>query len=259
MKLALVFLFSFGALSQQPIAPAPKPTPHDLLLKAKRMGLDPKTIDQVEPILEQAAAGWSDTDPRSPEYAQTLMLLGVIKQYTADLDINAIRLNVEPLYKRALAVYNRSVIPPDPLDLALTMELEAAALNAIGQVEDAQPLADRAFAIRKEHIREMQKGSKAVGAAFRPGEGITAPVAISRQEPAYADIPRFLKIQGTVTFQAVVDEHGAPQDMSLVHSLGYGLDENALEAVRNWRFRPGTSGGQAVPVIVSLDVNFRAA
>jgi periplasmic protein TonB len=55
----------------------------------------------------------------------------------------------------------------------------------------------------------------------------------------------------------VVDELGRPQDISLVRGIGFGLDENAVRAVRSWRFKPGSSEGQPVPTIATVELNFR--
>ncbi|MGA2599372.1 MAG: TonB family protein [Bryobacteraceae bacterium] len=231
-------------------------TPHQTLQKAKALGLNDAAIDQAEPLLEHAIAGWQDRDPRNPEYAETLTLLGMMHQHEADLDIQALRTTVEPLYKHALNVYRRSLTDPDPDKLALTLELEAAVLNAIGEVEDATPLSERALAIRKERVREMQAGAPQIPAAFKPGEGVTAPKLINKAEPGPTDAARFLKINGTVSLRFVVDEHGVPQDIALVHSLGYGLDEKAVETLRTWRFQPGTSDNLQVATIATIDMIF---
>jgi TonB family protein len=254
MKLFFSLLLCLSGVVGQQSQPL---TPHDLLVRAKRIGLTDKTVVQVEPLLQQCAMLWPGVDPRSAEYGETLRLLGMVKQWEAQGDINLIRTTVEPLYKRALAIYSRALVPPEPLEMALTLELEAAALNGIGQVQDATLLSDRALTIRKEHVREMQAGEPAVGAAYKPGEGITAPVAMKRQEPAYNDVASFLKIEGTAVLRVIVDAQGLPRDIALVQSIGYGLDENAVTAVRAWRFKPGTSGGDAVPVILNVDVDFR--
>jgi len=232
-------------------------TPHQTLQKAKVLGLSPKTIDQVEALLQHAIDGWQDRDPRNPEYAETLAMLGMIRQHEADLDIQALRNTVEPLYKHALQVYQRSLTDPDPAKLALTLELEAAVLNAIGEVEDATPLSERALAIRKELVREMQVGSPQIPAAYKIGDGIKAPSLVTKPEPQYTREAQFLKIKGTVVLRLVVDDHGVPQDIALVRSLGYGLDEEAFDAVRTWRFRPGTSDNRPVATIAIIEVNFR--
>jgi TonB family protein len=232
--------------------------PHQLLEKIKAIGLSLKTRDQVEPMLENAVAGWEQHDPRSPEFAQTLTMLGMIRQSRADMDISQLRANVEPLYRKALSVYARSFATADDADVALTCELQAWVLGTIGEVMDATPLRERAETIRKARVREMQEGAIRIGAAFKIGNGISAPIITSRVEPAFPELARFLKQQGTVKLRFVVDTNGIPQDISLTRSLGFGLDEHAARALRAWRFRPGEDGsGQAVPVILEIEMNFR--
>jgi protein TonB len=233
-------------------------TPHQTLQKAKALGLNDAAIDQAEPLLEHAIAGWQDRDPRNPEYAETLTLLGMMHQHEADLDIQLLRNTIEPLYKHALNVYQRSLTDPDPAQLALTLELEAAVLYAIGEVEDATPLSERALAIRKERVREIQAGAPQISAAYKPGDGITAPKVINKAEPGLTDVARFLKINGTVSLRFVVDEHGVPQDIALAHSMGYGLDEKAVETLRTWRFQPGTSDNVPVATINTVEMTFSA-
>jgi outer membrane biosynthesis protein TonB len=57
---------------------------------------------------------------------------------------------------------------------------------------------------------------------------------------------------------AIEDEHGVPQDIALVHSAGYGLDEKAVETLRTWRFQPGTSDNLPVATIATIDTIFSA-
>ena len=251
MRFALPLLFCFGALAQE------SESPHDILLKVRSLGLSDKTMDQAEPLLEKAVQRWAESDPRNPEYAESLTLLGMIRQVRAGTDFQALRANVEPLYRKALSVYDRSIIPPAPVDLALTLELEAATLNAIGEVQDATPLSQRAAVIRAGRVREIQEGAPKIAAAYKPGEGIAAPAVISKVDPEYTNQARFLKLQGTVALKLVVDELGRPQDISLVRGLGFGLDENAVRAVRSWRFKPGSSEGLPVPTIANVELNFR--
>jgi TonB family protein len=242
----------FSALAQE------TETPHDTVQRVKAIGLSANTVDQVEPLLERAVKGWADLNPRSLEYAQALTMLGMVRQFEADLDIQALRNNVEPLYKRALSVYDRSMVPPAPPELALTLELEAGVLNAIGEVQQATFLSERAITIRKERVREIQQGAPRVATAFKPGEGISAPTVATRSEPAYTNEARFVRVRGAVGLRFVVDENGVPQDISLTHSLGYGLDENAVQALRTWRFLPGKDeSGKPLPTIVNKEIDFK--
>ncbi len=95
------------------------------------------------------------------------------------------------------------------------------------------------------------------GGAFRPGGGVSAPQLVYRVEPEYTEEARKAKYQGTVVLYAVVDPDGMVRNVRVVRSLGLGLDEKALEAVRQWKFKPGMKDGKAVPVAASIEVTFR--
>ena len=95
------------------------------------------------------------------------------------------------------------------------------------------------------------------GEVFRPGTGISAPRAIYDPDPEYSDEARKAKFQGNVVLALIVDATGRVRDIQVARSLGMGLDEKAIEAVRKWRFEPGMKDGQAVAVQVNVEVNFR--
>jgi len=95
------------------------------------------------------------------------------------------------------------------------------------------------------------------GRAYKIGGGVSAPVPIFRPEPEYSEEARKAKWQCAVMLQIVVDENGVPQDIKVVRSLGLGLDQKAIEAVRKWRFKPGLKDGKPVPVSANIEVNFR--
>jgi periplasmic protein TonB len=95
------------------------------------------------------------------------------------------------------------------------------------------------------------------GGAFKVGGGVSAPVLVFKPEPEYSEEARKAKWQGGVTLQIVVDEMGVPKDVRVTKSLGMGLDQKAMEAVMKWRFKPGMKDGKAVPVIATVEVNFR--
>ena len=89
------------------------------------------------------------------------------------------------------------------------------------------------------------------------GGGVGAPRAIYNPEPDYSEEARKAKYQGIVTLQMIVDAEGRPRDIRVAGSAGMGLDEKAMEAVRQWRFEPGTAKGKPVAVLVQIQVNFR--
>jgi TonB family protein len=86
---------------------------------------------------------------------------------------------------------------------------------------------------------------------------MTVPQVIFNPEPSFSEEARKAKAQGIVLLLLVVGKDGHPYDIRVRQSLGMGLDEKAIEAVRNWRFRPGTLNGQAVATQIAVQVDFR--
>jgi periplasmic protein TonB len=63
--------------------------------------------------------------------------------------------------------------------------------------------------------------------------------------------------QGTVLLRVVVGPDGRPRDVRVQRSLGMGLDEKAIAAVRQWKFEPAMLDGRPVAVQVNIEVSFR--
>jgi len=95
------------------------------------------------------------------------------------------------------------------------------------------------------------------GGAYRVGGGVSAPRPIYDPDPEYSEQARQAKYQGAVVLWVVVGPDGRPRDIRVQRSLGMGLDEKAIEAVKQWRFEPAMKNGQPVPVQVNIEVNFR--
>jgi len=95
------------------------------------------------------------------------------------------------------------------------------------------------------------------GDAYRVGGGVTAPRAIFDPDPEYSEEARQAKYQGTVFLWVVIGADGRAKEIRVQRSLGMGLDEKAIEAVREWRFEPGRMAGVPVPVQVTIEVSFR--
>ena len=103
------------------------------------------------------------------------------------------------------------------------------------------------------HCGGMGSGS----GAYRVGGGVTAPRAIYDPDPEYSEEARQAKYQGTVLLWVVVGTDGKAREIRVQRSLGMGLDEKAVEAVRGWKFQPGTKAGVPVAVEIGVDVTFR--
>ncbi len=101
------------------------------------------------------------------------------------------------------------------------------------------------------------RGGGIGGGVFKVGGGVSAPRALSTPDPEYSEEARKAKYQGTVVLWLVVDQYGRPQNLRVARSLGLGLDEKAIEAVRQWKFEPAMKDGRAVAVQINVEVNFR--
>ena len=94
------------------------------------------------------------------------------------------------------------------------------------------------------------------GGVYRVGGGVSAPVVIFRVEPQYSEEARKAKYQGTVIISAIVRKDGGLDILKIVRGIGLGLDENAVEALRQWKFRPGMKNGLPVDVYLNVEVNY---
>ncbi len=101
------------------------------------------------------------------------------------------------------------------------------------------------------------EGGGVGGGVYKVGGGVTAPSLLYKVEPEYSEEARKAKYQGVVVLYVEVDPSGKAINPRVIRSLGLGLDEKAIEAVRKWKFRPGYKDGKAVTVAATIEVNFR--
>ncbi len=95
------------------------------------------------------------------------------------------------------------------------------------------------------------------GGVMSVGGGVSAPILVHSVEPEFTEGARQQNFQGTVSIQLIVDAQGYPQDVHVTRHLGMGLDEKAVEAVRQYRFRPAVYQGRPVAVQMIVEVDFR--
>jgi len=100
-------------------------------------------------------------------------------------------------------------------------------------------------------------GGGCCGGLYSIGNGVSMPRAIYSPEPEFSEEARKSKFQGEVTLLATIGADGVPRNLTVVRSLGMGLDEKALETVRTWRFDPAKKNGRAVAVQMNIIVSFR--
>jgi periplasmic protein TonB len=100
------------------------------------------------------------------------------------------------------------------------------------------------------------EGGGTGGGVFHMGSGATPPRPIYSPEPEFSEEARKAKYQGVCTLGMIIGTDGRPTNIRVLNSLGMGLDEKAIEAVRTWRFEPAMKDGHPVRYEIAVEVDF---
>ena len=95
------------------------------------------------------------------------------------------------------------------------------------------------------------------GGPYRPGSGIVAPSLLHEVKPDYSEDARRRGIEGDVVLEIIVRSDGGVGSVKVLQGLGAGLDQRAVDAVRQWRFSPARRLGAPVDVVVEVAVEFK--
>jgi len=90
----------------------------------------------------------------------------------------------------------------------------------------------------------------------RIGKGLSPPRPISHPDPGFSEQARRAKYQGVVIVSIFVDKTGETRNLRIVHPLGMGLDQKAVETVSKWRFDPAMKDGEAIDMDIGVEVDF---
>jgi len=159
----------------------------------------------------------------------------------------------DSLYRGALAA-----AVPDSTAQATTLDFYAQYLNAHDRAGEASVLEARAKVIHSARAAALSPVMTSSSPAVKVGGGVSAaPSLLFKMEPEYSEEARAAKFMGTVLLKVVVDTDGLAKDIQVDRSIGMGLDEQAVIAVTQWKFKPGTKDGAAVPVLAQIEINFK--
>ena len=92
---------------------------------------------------------------------------------------------------------------------------------------------------------------------YRVGKGVVSPRLIHKQEPSYTPGASKAGVKGTVVLTIEVWPDGRAHNIRVIRHLPFGLSWSAIQAVRAWRFIPGSKSGDPVKVAATVEVNFR--
>jgi TonB family protein len=117
-------------------------------------------------------------------------------------------------------------------------------------------LYEKGLGVPQDHSEAEAWYKKAADHTLLPG-GISLPRVIYSPDPEYSKEAHEAKLQGTCVLSLIVGADGNTHDIKVVKSLGKGLDEKAIDAVKTWRFEPATKDGAPVATQIEIEVTFR--
>ena len=130
--------------------------------------------------------------------------------------------------------------------------------NSFGQQTDQV----RLWSLPEQNAIPLQKPTETdeialLGALEKVGGRVSVPVIVHSVVPEFTDEARRAKYWGVVLVSIIVDAQGMPRDLHVVHPIGMGLDQKAIEAVKKYRFKPAMKDGKPIAVPVKIEINFR--
>ncbi len=137
------------------------------------------------------------------------------------------------------------------------MKLYARLMQDQGRTSDAAAMQARAQDAWKAVQSPQTPATARSEMVQRVGGGVSPPSLLWKLEPEYSEEARAAKYQGTVVLYIEVTPEGQASNVRVVKSLGLDLDQKAVEAVQQWKFKPGTKDGIPVTVAATIEVNFR--
>jgi TonB family protein len=152
--------------------------------------------------------------------------------YSPDLSIFMSRRHQDPVWEQTVNITELNLQEPDPSNFSVPADYR------IVEVKETLPAPD-------------------ASGIYHVGKGVSPPQVVSAPDPKYTDEARRAKYGGVAAVSLVVDAQGHPQNVQIIRHLKMGLDEAAVAAVKQYKFKPGTVEGKPVPVEVDIEVNFK--
>jgi TonB family protein len=195
------------------------------------------------------------------QQAKTLPVLvhEVKPQYTE----GAIRRRIQGGVSLSVVVRTDGTVSDVTVVKSLDPELDQQAIAAAKQwtfkpgTIDGKPVN---VAVTLELTFTLRAGTKAAPPAqstvYKPGKDVTAPVLVHEVRPQYTEDAKARRVQGSVEVSAVVLSDGTVGEVKVTKSLDADLDQQAINATKQWTFRPGTKDGKPVDVEVNIELTF---
>lgn len=174
--------------------------------------------------------------------------------YSEELRINLLTKKTDPRFGvQAVRVTELDRQEPDAALFAVAPEYKLVNESGPTAVSQGSGATDET-----PQVSAAANANPALAGIARPGvNGVTVPQCVYCPPPSYTDEARAAKISAHVVLQVVVSADGHAENVSVLRKAGYGLDQKAVETVKNWEFKPATGrDGNPVPTLVPIEVTF---
>lgn len=181
-----------------------------------------------------------------------------IKLDSGSLLIEGPQVAVEPLKQ------DKSKLIATPLGKSVKVEIRLD--HEMASLEEARELLNKVFVLDDTNVEhtmpEYQRPGVVPEKTYKIDlkeagqDKVTPPVSIYAPEPDYSIDARNEKYEGTVVLSVIIDATGQVAKIRLKRPLGRGLDTQAIETVKSWRFKPAMKDGQGVPVEMIVEIYF---
>jgi periplasmic protein TonB len=192
---------------------------------------------------------------RMPEPPRRLQRPGGDTVSTPRVNIRAVQSSAEPSTEEApvLALASANVTLPGAIESGLlaTLSLGPGGPNGTGR--------GNGDGIGEDRGRGLGPGRvSGVGGPNGRGGRLVMPTVLRDVKPRYTTEAMRARIEGAVVVSAIVQADGTVRDVQVLRSLDpvFGLDQAAINAARQWLFRPGLMAGLPVPVAITIELSF---
>ena len=211
------------------------------------------------PLTGQTQEFDSSGQPVKPLSAGQWLYYGGIYVEKLDVSNDTLRLEGPQVAPTGQKKKGKPVFVPIGKPVKVEIHLD----QPLASADQAQTTLDRVFFLGEEALQHTKPeyrhsdNAGSVGPIYSAGkEGVNFPQALYTPEPDFSEPARKAKYQGTAILNVVVDKEGNVSRIRLERPLGMGLDENAMESLKTWRFKPATRNGQPVAVELNVEVAF---
>jgi len=180
--------------------------------------------------------------------------------YAAELRLNLLTKRTDPRYGvQTVRVTELQRREPDAALFAIGDGYKVVQEAGPTQVGQGPGATDERASTENAATSAAGPSGGALAGIARPGvAGVTVPACVYCPDPSFTDAARAAKFSGSVVLQVVVTADGRAENISVVRKAGYGLEQNAIETVKKWQFRPAKGpDGNPVATVVPIEVTFR--